>query len=133
MARRSGLLLGFDLLDRQIVDFTGALIGKVDDIELTVDEQGVPHVTALLVGPQALGRRMGGWLGRWISGVAGRLHSAEHPDPLRIGWDLVANNPRTDCLVKLSVRRELLTEPALEQWLREHVIDRIPGGSHAGG
>jgi sporulation protein YlmC with PRC-barrel domain len=127
------LLLGFDLLDRQIVDFTGALIGKVDDLELTVDEQGNPHVSALLVGPQALGRRMGGRLGRWISGVAGRLHPAENPDPLRIGWDLVANNPRTDCVVKLSVRRELFTEPALEQWLRTHVIDRIPGGDHAGG
>lgn len=127
-----GLLLGFDLLDRQIVDFSGALIGKVDDIELTVDEQGVPHVAALLVGPQALGRRMGGRLGRLISGLAGRLHPAENPDPLRIGWDLVANDPRTDCLVKLSVRRELLTEPALEQWLRVHFINRIPGGDNAG-
>lgn len=127
-----GLLLGFDLLDRQIVDFSGALIGKVDDIELTVDEQGVPHVAALLVGPQALGRRMGGRLGRLISGLAGRLHPAENPDPLRIAWDLVANDPRTDCLVKLSVRRELLTEPALEQWLRVHFINRIPGGDNAG-
>jgi sporulation protein YlmC with PRC-barrel domain len=127
------LLLGFDLLDRQIVDFTGAMIGKVDDIELTVDGHGVPHVTALLVGPQALGRRLGGRLGRWVSGAAGRLHPAENPDPLRIGWDLVANNPREDCVVRLSVRRELLTEPALEQWLREHVIDRIPGGDNAGG
>jgi hypothetical protein len=34
--------------------------------------------------------------------------------------------------VRLSVRRELLTEPALEEWLRDHVIDRIPGGDHAG-
>jgi len=127
------LLLGFDLLDRQIVDFSGALIGKVDDIELTVDDQGVPHVTALLVGPQALGRRMGGALGRWISSVAGRLHPSKNPDPLRIGWDLVANNPRVDCVVRLSVRRELLTEPALEEWLREHIIDRIPGGDRAGG
>jgi sporulation protein YlmC with PRC-barrel domain len=127
------LLLGFDLLDRQIVDFTGALIGKVDDVELTVDDQGVPHVTALLVGPQALGRRLGGALGRWISSVAGRLHPTEHPDPLRIGWDLVANNPRVDCVVRLSVRRELLTEPALEEWLRTHIIDHIPGGDRAGG
>lgn len=127
------LLLGFDLLDRQIVDFSGALIGKVDDVELTVDDQGVPHVTALLVGPQALGRRLGGALGRWISSVAGRLHPAKNPDPLRIGWDLVANNPRVDCVVRLSVRRELLTEPALEEWLRTHIIDRIPGGDRAGG
>jgi sporulation protein YlmC with PRC-barrel domain len=127
------LLIGFDLLDRQIVDFTGALVGKVDDVELALDDDGVPHIAALLVGPQALGRRLGGRLGRWISGVAGRLHPAEQPDPLRIGWDLVANNPREDAEVRLSVRRELLTEPAMETWLREHVINRIPGAGHAGG
>jgi sporulation protein YlmC with PRC-barrel domain len=127
------LLLAFDLLDRQILDFTGALIGKVDDIELALDDEGVPRVTTLLVGPQALGRRLGGHLGRWISGAAARLHPAENPDPLRIPWNLVANDPRKDCVVRLSVRRELLTEPALEEWLREHVIARIPGGHVAGG
>ncbi len=126
------ILIGFDLLDRQIEDLTGALIGKVDDVELTVDDDGVPHVAALLVGPQALGRRLGGRLGRWVSGIAGRLHPAEQPDPVRIAWDLVANNPRQDAVVRLSIRKELLTEPALEAWLREHVIDHIPGGSHAG-
>jgi sporulation protein YlmC with PRC-barrel domain len=127
------LLVAFDLLDRQILDFTGALIGKVDDIELALDEDGAPHVTALLVGPQALGRRLGGRLGRWISGISGRLHPAANPDPLRIAWSLVANDPRADCVVRLSVRRELLTEPALEEWLREHVVARIPGGHVAGG
>lgn len=127
------LLLAFDLLDRQILDFTGALIGKVDDIELALDDEGVPRVTMLLVGPQPLGRRLGGRLGRWISSAAARLHPAENPDPLRIAWNLVANDPRKDCVVRLSVRRELLTEPALEEWLREHVIARIPGGYVAGG
>jgi len=127
------LLVAFDLLDRQILDFTGALIGKVDDIELALDEDGIPRITTLLVGPQALGRRLGGRLGRWISGVAGRLHPAENPDPMRIPWNLVANDPRTDCVVQLSVRRELLTEPALEEWLREHIVAKIPGGHVAGG
>jgi sporulation protein YlmC with PRC-barrel domain len=122
------LLVGFELLDRQIVDLAGEPIGKVDDVELTVVD-GVPHVAALLSGPQALGRRMGGRLGTWISGVAGRVHPHENPDPLRIPWDLVASH---DSAVKLTVRRELLAEPLLEQWLRDHVVGRIPGSSDAG-
>ena len=122
------LLVGFELLDRQIVDLAGEAVGKVDDVELAVVD-GVPHVAALLSGPQALGRRMGGRLGNWISGVAGRVHPAENPDPLRIPWDLVASH---DSTVKLTVRRELLAEPLLEQWLRDHVVGRIPGASDAG-
>jgi sporulation protein YlmC with PRC-barrel domain len=129
------LLLGFDLLDRQILDLAGEAVGKVDDIELELGADGVPRITALLVGPQALGRRLGGRLGRWISTVAGTLHPAEHPDPLRIPWDVVAEREHpveADNAVRLTVRRELLTEPALETWLRDHLIARIPGAQHAG-
>ena len=123
------ILIGFDLLDRQIVDLAGEAVGKVDDVELTTGPGGAPRIAALLVGPQALGRRLGGRLGRWISGVSGRRHPVENPDPLRIPWDVVAH---TDSAVHLSVRRELLAEPALEQWLREHLIGRIPGADRAG-
>jgi hypothetical protein len=40
-------------------------------------------------------------------------------------------------VVRLSIRKELLTEPAMEAWLREHVIDRMlksraTGGGNAG-
>jgi sporulation protein YlmC with PRC-barrel domain len=133
------ILVGFDLLDRQIVDVAGESVGKVDDVELSVDPtdpSGAPRITALLVGPQALGRRLGGRLGHWISAVAGTLHPAEHPDPLRIAWDLVAERQHpveTGNAVRLTVRRELLSEPSMEAWLREHVIDRIPGADRAGG
>jgi sporulation protein YlmC with PRC-barrel domain len=129
------ILIGFDLLDRQIIDVAGESVGKVDDVELTVGPSGAPRVTALLVGPQALGRRLGGRLGHWISTVAGTLHPAEQPDPLRIAWDLVAERQHpveTGNAVRLTVRRELLTEPSMETWLREHVIDRIPGADRAG-
>ncbi|WP_426514021.1 hypothetical protein ACPPVO_27415 [Dactylosporangium sp. McL0621] len=123
------LLIGFDLLDRQIVDLAGEAVGKVDDVELAPGPDGGPRIAALLVGPQALGRRLGGRLGRWVSSVSGRLHPAENPDPLRIPWDVVGH---TDSAVHLTIRRELLAEPALEQWLREHLISRIPGAHDAG-
>jgi sporulation protein YlmC with PRC-barrel domain len=129
------ILIGFDLLDRQILDVAGEAVGKVDDLELTVGDDGAPRIAALLVGPQALGRRLGGRLGRWVSGAAGRLHPAENPDPMRIPWSVVAQREHpveAGSAVRLTVRRELLTEPALEQWLREHLIGRIPGADHAG-
>ncbi len=121
------MLLAFDLLDRQILDRDEAPIGNVDDIELAFDKDGVPYVAALLVGQQALGRRIGGWLGRWIEHSAHRLAPTPDTPPIRIPYDLVA---KVDSAVHLSVRLELLPEPALETWLRDHLISRIPGAKH---
>ena len=47
------------LLDRQVVDADGLLVCKVDDVELTVFDDGVLGVTGLLVGPAALVPRYG--------------------------------------------------------------------------
>ena len=118
------LLIAFDLLDRQIVDRDGVPVGKVDDVELSDDSR---YVTALLTGQQALGPRFGGVLGRWITATAVRLdvHGA---GPRRIPYALV---DRVDSAVHLSVHQELLTPAALEAWLDEHVIGRIPGASDA--
>ena len=118
------MLLGFDLLDRQIVDRDGLPVGKVDDIELTVHDDGTLRVIALLVGAQAWGRRVGGWFGRAVTASAIRLQRREPAGPLRIPWELVRG---TEAAVRLTVSRDLLAEPELEAWLREHLISRIPG------
>jgi sporulation protein YlmC with PRC-barrel domain len=121
------VLLAFDLLDRQILDRDGEPYGKVDDIELTVGDDGVPMVTALLVGQRALGRRIGGRLGRWVESTARRLAADNPPGPIRIPYDLVAD---VDSAIHLSVQADLLTEPPLETWLGRHLVDRIPGAGH---
>jgi sporulation protein YlmC with PRC-barrel domain len=121
------VLVAFDLLDRQILDRDGEPVGKVDDLELAVAEDGGLYLSALLVGQQVLGRRIGGWFGRWIENVARRLEPTPDTGPLRIPYDLVAT---VDSAVTLSVRRELLADPPLESWLREHLIGRIPGAFH---
>lgn len=123
------MLIGFDLLDRQILDRDGEPVGKVDDVELVLDGDGVPYVAALLVGQQALGDRIGGALGRWLAGSARRLAPAQRPGPIRIPYDLVAD---VGSSVNLSVSRDLLPDPPLETWLRDHLITRIPGADHAG-
>jgi sporulation protein YlmC with PRC-barrel domain len=120
------MFVGFHLLDRQIVDRDGQLVGKVDEVELS--DEDPPRVVALLLGPRPLGERMGGWLGRLIADVTTRLHSEGGPYRARIPYEHVA---AIDSEIHLRVRRELLPEPALEEWLREHVIGRIPGSSDA--
>jgi sporulation protein YlmC with PRC-barrel domain len=94
------------LLDRQVVDVDGQSLGKVDDVEI---EEGC--ITALLLGPGALGCRLG-VLGRWIAFWAG--------DPVRIGMDQV-----TDLGTVITVTSQ--PPPRGEQALRRHVIEKVPG------
>ena len=122
------MLIGFDLLDRQILDRDGEPVGKVDDVELALAADGTPYVAALLVGQQALGERIGGALGRWMADVARRLAPDRGRGPIRIPYDLVAE---LTSAVNLSVRRDVLPDPALETWLRDHLVARIPGATDA--
>jgi sporulation protein YlmC with PRC-barrel domain len=127
----SKVFLGFDLLDRQILDSDGRPVGNVDDVELAVAEDGTLRVSALHVGAQAWGRRLGGALGRAITAISIRLQRREPPGPIRIPFDLVAAGGPS-AAVRLTVSRDMLAEPELEAWLREHVIARIPGSEQAG-
>src|SRR5205814_3405743 len=77
-------------------------------------------IFALLVGPRALGERMGGWFGRWIADTARRLHPMADPAPLRIAWERV---DRVDSAVYLNVSRDLLPEPVLETRSEEHTSE----------
>lgn len=123
------LLVAFNLLDRQIVDRDGLPVGKVDDVELGRADDGGLYVAALLTGEQALGPRLGGVLGRWMTAAGSRL-DLDRRGPRRIAYDLVAS---VESAVILSIKRDLLTEPELETWLNEHLIGRIPGADRAGG
>ncbi|TDC47153.1 hypothetical protein E1258_28805 [Micromonospora sp. KC207] len=122
--------LGRQLLDRQIVDRDGRLVGKVDDVEFGVDGDGVPYVAALLTGPDALGRRIGGRFGRLLVAAADRVAEDRPVTPLCIPYPLVE---RVDSAVRLRVRLADLPASPVEQWLRRHLIDRIPGADSASG
>ncbi|MER7893682.1 PRC-barrel domain-containing protein [Micromonospora sp. NPDC094482] len=122
--------LGRQLLDRQLVDVDGRLVGKVDDIEFDLDDDQVPYVRTLLVGPGALGERVGGRLGRLLILAAERFVTDRPVTALRIPFHLVT---RVDSAVWLSARADELPESPVEEWLRRHVIDRIPGSGHASG
>jgi sporulation protein YlmC with PRC-barrel domain len=121
--------LGLHLLDRQVVDTEGQAVGKVDDVELVVPDDGTPpYVVAFLTGPQALGPRLGGVLGEWLVFVSHAL--ARHSDDLpgRIGAELI-----TDIGSRITVahsRAELQVHEN-EDRAREYLISRLPGARRA--
>jgi sporulation protein YlmC with PRC-barrel domain len=119
---------GFDLLDRQIIDKDDELVGKVDDVELSDTEAGEPpRITALLLGPQAYGQRLGGRLGQWIAAIGARLAGTN--EPIRIPIEYVADFAVS---IRLHVAAgELDRVERLDAWLRHHFIERIPGAGNA--
>jgi sporulation protein YlmC with PRC-barrel domain len=128
MAGRT-LEAGLQLLDRQLIDKDGRLAGKVDDLELELPEDGGPPVvTAILSGPGALSRRVGGRLGAWLEAVANRLREGDERRPARVSFGLVK---RIGSAVDLSVAKAELETNRLEAWTRDHLIGRLPGAGDA--
>lgn len=118
---------GLDLLDRQIVDSEGEPVGKVDDLEIERRDDGSLEIVALLLGPEAYGRRVGGNVGRWISHLGRRF--ALTPEPIRIPRTLI---DKIHVRVELKAKLEDLDRPdRLDRWLSDNFIGRIPGAHDA--
>lgn len=107
------------LLDRQVLDADGEPVTTVDDLEILAPDgeevtPGEPaQLTAILTGPVLVTRIFGG-----------------DPPPSRwqrIAWDHVH---RIGTTLELSVSADDLDLGWVERWVRHHVIERIPGGSH---
>jgi hypothetical protein len=94
------------LLDRQVVDAEDLMVCKVDDVELTVFDDGVLGVSGLLAGSAALVPRYGDdGFGRRLRDFWRRLGptEADRDDPYRIDLELVDH---LDSAVKLEVGRD---------------------------
>jgi len=120
---------GLQLLDRQIIDVNGEMAGNVDDLELTFPDEGTgpPIVTAILAGPGALSRRIGGRLGSWLESVHERLHPHPDPGPARIPFGVVK---KFNAAVELTLPRAELEVDRLEKWVRDTIISKIPGAEN---
>ena len=120
------------LLDRQIVDPDGRLVANIDDLELTEREDGRLVVSALLIGPGALGPRLQHGLGEYVVAIWRRLRQDIEPQPGRIPMSDVVD---IGSAVTIGQRLEQVAGPGvngLETWMREHVIDRLPGATDGG-
>lgn len=128
----------YSLLDQQLVDLDGRLVGKVDDLELTDPEFGddetddsrarTPVIVAILSGPGALAPRLGGRVGALMFGAWRRLHPEENPRPRRIPFEQVA---RLYDHVELAVSSDDLEEDRTHRWISERLISRLPGADRA--
>ena len=116
------------LLDRQLVDRDGFLVGKVDDLELELPEEpgGLPVVTAILSGAGALAGPIGRDAGQWLAAVERRLSHSEEPS--RIPFGLVRS---IESAVEVGGSREELDTSRGERWARDVMIAKIPGSGHA--
>ena len=120
---------GLHLLDRQLIDKDGRLAGKVDDLELEVPEGGgPPTVTAILAGPGALSRRVGGRFGAWLEAIANRLRDGDDREPARVSFAVVKG---IDSAIDLSVPKRESETDRLEAWTRDHLIGKLPGAGDA--
>lgn len=116
------------LLDRQLFDVDGRPAGKVDDLELSADFQGGPPVlTALLTGPTAFGPRLGGRLGVFWLSVGRRLRPNNDPYPNRVPITQVEQVDGTG--VRLNATRDRMDLDRFRDWVRDHIIGRIPGAT----
>jgi sporulation protein YlmC with PRC-barrel domain len=90
-----------NLLDRQLLDSHGKMLGKADDIELAQQEDGLA-ITAVLTGPAALLHRLGGGLGNELVTKWEQLKPSEphRTRPWRIDIDQV---DRLDSAIHLAV------------------------------
>jgi sporulation protein YlmC with PRC-barrel domain len=115
--------LGQTLLDQQVVDRAGQLMGKVDGIVLEIRADEPPRVARLVIGggtaAHRLQPRFASWLLRWR-----RRFGPTNDGPLEVPWAKV-KKIGIDVRVDLDAART----PAFawEHWVREHIIGRIPG------
>jgi sporulation protein YlmC with PRC-barrel domain len=110
-----------DVLDKAVVDRNGREMGRVDAI-LIEQDQGPPRISALLIGPSALGARLHPAVGRVVHRIERRL-GIDRDRPSRIG---VGEVDRIDRKIHLRLAIGDTAVGALEQLVRRWIV-KLPG------
>ena len=122
MAERQGLHLVHDVLDAQLLDRAKEKIGRADAVVLEVREGRPPRVAAILMGGPVRAQRIGGWMVA-LERAMRAIGRVRREGVSRIPFSAVRCIADT---IELDVDRRELDAGHLEQWLREHVVCRIP-------
>ena len=115
-----------DVLDQQVIDREGHKAGKVDGIALEIRADGPPRVAYLDIGTAVLARRFSARLERFVQRIHRRVQG-ELRKPMQVPWQKVV---RVAISANLDVDCTEYSSHHLETWLRDHVIEKIPGNAH---
>jgi sporulation protein YlmC with PRC-barrel domain len=113
------MLVGRDIMDQQVVDAEGLLMGKVDGVVLQVSRDGEAHIEGIVIGGTTLLWRLNRRLARWAEaklGGEGRITYVPWSKVRKIGVD-----------IKVDVEAPRTPSFRWEHWVRDHLIGRIPG------
>ena len=113
-----------DCLDKQLVDRNGHKMGRVDGIILEIGDGAKPAVVAIEIGPVCQASRLHPRLAQFVRWVVKRC-GVVRQDPFRLEWSKIVP---AGVEVIAEVEAEKTPALALELWLRQNIIARIPGG-----
>lgn len=116
------LHLARDLEDKRVLDRNGRDLGRVDRVVLEMRPGGAPRVTAIEIGPGALGARLHPVVGRIVRGLE-HVFQLEEGRPVRVAVDRIE---QVGDAVKLSLSAGETAALAVEHRLRSFVR-RFPG------
>jgi hypothetical protein len=112
-----------DLLDKELIDVNWQPMGRVDGLTMELPAREQPRITTICVGGTALTRRLPGPFGRWSTALVRRF-GVRRGVPFLIPWSRVM---RVDRVVRVDVNSDASGAMATSHWVRDHIIERIPG------
>jgi hypothetical protein len=113
-----------DVLDKQLTDEHGEKAGRVDGIVIELRSDRPPRVVAVEVSPITMLARLSGRLARRYARID-RHFGPGRGAPFRIEWHRITRRAPT---LDFNLGLESTPINAVEDWLRVHVVERIPGG-----
>ena len=113
-----------DILDQELVDRNGTNMGRVDGIVLAIDGDEPPRIDHFELGFVVLARRLHPRVEKWVEAIRGRWSVRKEARQI-VPWASVAEITLNH--VKIDVDASETSAFAWEQWLRDHVVKKIPG------
>jgi hypothetical protein len=113
-----------EVLDQQLCDARGKPAGRVDGIVLELRDDKPPRVAFVEVSPITFLARINRRLGQWYARRDSRFGEGRGV-PFRIPWTRLTPSGTS---LQLDFDSEATPIVAVEEWLRRHIVERIPGG-----
>ncbi|MEO8624539.1 MAG: hypothetical protein ABI625_25885 [bacterium] len=112
-----------DVLDRLLTDKNGVHAGRVDGIIIEMRDDRPPRLAFVEVSPITMLSRFSERLALWFARIDQRF-GKERGAPFRIPWERLARHDHT---LRFDSAVESTPINAVEDWLKRHVVERIPG------